>query len=66
MHEEGMINGTAPALEAVEYKNVVYDGVLDWPSEYRGPPSDAIDSAWDKISLNNSHKSKSPRSSIKR
>ncbi|KZT69700.1 hypothetical protein DAEQUDRAFT_785292 [Daedalea quercina L-15889] len=46
----------SPALEVVEYKTVVFDGVLDWPSEYRGPPSEAIDYAWDKISLNNSHK----------
>lgn len=51
-----MIN-TAPALEAIEYKNIVFDGVLDAPSEYRGPPGAAIDYAWDKISLNNSHKS---------
>lgn len=50
--------GTAPALEAIEYKNIVFDGVLDAPSEYRGPPGAAIDYAWDKISLNNSHKSK--------
>ncbi|EPT00324.1 hypothetical protein FOMPIDRAFT_1030579 [Fomitopsis schrenkii] len=47
---------TAPALEAVEYKTIVFDGVLDAPSEYRGPPGAAIDYAWDKISLNNSHK----------
>lgn len=47
----------ATALEAIEYKNIVFDGVLDAPSEYRGPPSVAVDYAWDKISLNSSVKS---------
>ncbi|KAH9834199.1 uncharacterized protein C8Q71DRAFT_725378 [Rhodofomes roseus] len=51
----------SPALEAVEYENVVFEGVLDQPSEYRGPPSEAIDYAWDKISLNNSHKMNFPQ-----
>ncbi|KAH9917538.1 uncharacterized protein B0H18DRAFT_1034076 [Fomitopsis serialis] len=57
-YESRMSNArrSSPALEAVGYANVVFDGVLDWPSKYRGPPSDAIDDAWDRISLNNSHK----------
>ncbi|KAH9834222.1 uncharacterized protein C8Q71DRAFT_166840 [Rhodofomes roseus] len=44
----------SPALEAVEYKDIVFDGVLDSPSEYRGPPSTAIDNAWNRIQLNTS------------
>lgn len=44
----------APAYEAVEYKTVRFNGTLDFPSPYSGPPSPAVDAAWDRITTNNS------------
>jgi hypothetical protein len=43
----------APAHEAVEYHNVRFNGHLSSVTTYRGPPSPAIDAAWDRISENN-------------
>ena len=39
----------APALEAIEYENIVFNGTLDYPSPYRGQPNDDIDAAWNRI-----------------
>ncbi|KAJ3509494.1 hypothetical protein NLJ89_g5193 [Agrocybe chaxingu] len=43
----------SPAHEAVHYETVRFNGSLDFPSPYAGPPSPAIDAAWDRITTNN-------------
>lgn len=42
----------SPANVAIEPVIVRFNGTLDYPSIYRGPPSPEIDAAWDKISHN--------------
>lgn len=41
----------APALKQIDnrYRLVQFNGSLDWPSPYRGPPSPEIDAEWDKL-----------------
>ncbi|KIK42898.1 hypothetical protein CY34DRAFT_804473 [Suillus luteus UH-Slu-Lm8-n1] len=39
----------SPASGAVESTIVRFNGTLDFPSIYRGPPSPAVDAAWDRI-----------------
>ncbi|KAH9947885.1 hypothetical protein B0H21DRAFT_691211 [Amylocystis lapponica] len=34
----------------VEYETITFNGTLDYPSIYRGPPSPEIDAAWDRLS----------------
>ncbi|CCM06372.1 uncharacterized protein FIBRA_08630 [Fibroporia radiculosa] len=41
----------SPALEAVAYHSVDFNGSFRFPSEYRGAPSPAIDAAWDYITM---------------
>ncbi|KAF7333837.1 hypothetical protein MVEN_02340600 [Mycena venus] len=48
-----LISTYSPAHEAVEYYNVRFNGHLSSVTTYRGPPSPAIDAAWDRISENN-------------
>lgn len=43
---------TAPAIDAVEYHNVRFNGTLTWPSEFRGTPSPELDAAWKRIAAN--------------
>ncbi|KAI0927033.1 hypothetical protein AcV5_007676 [Taiwanofungus camphoratus] len=50
----GLLSTYSPAYEAVEYKTVRFNGTLDFPSPYSGPPSPAVDAAWDRITTNNS------------
>jgi hypothetical protein len=35
-------------LEPIEYR---FNGTLDWPSPYRGPPNPSVDAAWEQISI---------------
>ncbi|EED82276.1 predicted protein [Postia placenta Mad-698-R] len=39
----------SPAMDAVEYHNVKFNGTLTWPSEFRGTPSPELDAAWKRI-----------------
>jgi len=38
-----------PARQAVKYDRVTFDGNLDKPTPYRGPPSDELDAAWGEL-----------------
>ena len=42
----------APALKDIpaSYQSIVFNGSLDYPSIYRGPPSPQVDEAWGRIS----------------
>ncbi|KZT69728.1 hypothetical protein DAEQUDRAFT_726394 [Daedalea quercina L-15889] len=40
----------SPAIEAVEYHDVMFNGSLHHTSEFRGTPSPEVDAAWDRIS----------------
>ncbi|KAF9005459.1 hypothetical protein BDQ17DRAFT_1540840 [Cyathus striatus] len=42
----------SPALEAVEYEVVAFNGSFMYPSEYRGPPNPGVDAAWNRITKN--------------
>ncbi|KAF9817925.1 hypothetical protein IEO21_03119 [Rhodonia placenta] len=42
----------SPAIDAVEYHNVRFNGTLTWPSEFRGTPSPELDAAWKRIAAN--------------
>jgi len=44
------LSAYSPAIEAVEYRDVIFNGSLRHPSEFRGAPSPAVDAAWDRIS----------------
>ena len=37
----------APALEAIEYQDIYFNGTLHYPSPYRGSPNDELDALWD-------------------
>lgn len=41
----------APVLKQIDnrYRLVQFNGSLNWPSPYRGPPSPEIDAEWDKL-----------------
>lgn len=39
----------APARQAVKYDRITFDGNLDKPSPFRGPPSDQLDAAWSEL-----------------
>lgn len=41
----------SPANVAIETEFVRFNGTLDFPSIYRGPPSPEIDTTWNRISL---------------
>lgn len=40
----------APANEAIEYHTTVFNGSFDFPSIYRGVPTQDIDDAWNQVS----------------
>lgn len=39
----------APALEAVRYERIAFNGDLKEPNRYRGPPSPELDEAWHQL-----------------
>jgi hypothetical protein len=41
-----LLEGYSPTLREVRF-----NGTLDWPSPYRGPPAPEIDKAWNKITM---------------
>ncbi|EED81662.1 predicted protein [Postia placenta Mad-698-R] len=41
----------SPALEAIDYHAVLFNGSLSHSSIFRGPPSPRLDAAWDEITL---------------
>ncbi|KAH9828729.1 uncharacterized protein C8Q71DRAFT_792669 [Rhodofomes roseus] len=44
------LSAYSPAIQAVEYNDVVFNGSLRHPSEFRGSPTPELDAAWDRIS----------------
>jgi len=44
----------SPVHDIVEYSSVRFNGSLNFPSPYRGPPTPEVDVAWDRITTNNS------------
>jgi len=42
----------SPALEAVEYETVKFNGTFRYPSIYRGTPTPELDAAWNRITKN--------------
>lgn len=47
-------HGPAPAVEAVEYLDVRFNGTLHKPSVSKGEPSPELDAAWNSIIFNSS------------
>jgi hypothetical protein len=42
---------SAPAIEAVQYETVTFQGRFNSSSNFRGPPSKDIDAAWDSVTM---------------
>lgn len=40
----------APALSAIlPYRSLFFNGTLDYPSPFRGPPNPSLDAAWETL-----------------
>lgn len=46
-----VVGGIAPGLESIDpvYKDVRFNGTLEFPSVYRGMPSPEVDEAWERL-----------------
>ena len=49
--EYGFSQNVAPAIDEIDlsHHDVRFNGTIDFPSQYRGEPSPALDEAWEKI-----------------